>query len=165
MNTSTQSQSQPLPQAPPQDRMADEAANIKDFDKKSYAVEVKVATGTSATVRLLDGSNAFEKCSVSWFFCDDDKIRPFTIENSHEGQGALARLIGDSSNYYKGGYLESQKGQFGKVNIHQVKDLELFKRLTEYYNSGYSGLGSIAFGDGAEKDEGVQCVLHFEVKE
>jgi hypothetical protein len=126
-----------------EDRMSQEASNIRDFSKKEYATEVKVTSDTPAVVRIFDGSNVFETGKVSWFICDDDKIRPFTIENSHEGKGILARLIGNSSDYYKGGYLESKKGQIGKVNVHQAKDPELFKRLTEYWNPGYKGPGSI----------------------
>jgi hypothetical protein len=126
------------------DRMADEVANIYDENSAggNYPEEVKTASGTSNVVRILNGSSSFKKYLISWFLCDDDQIRPFIIENDTEGRGALSRILGDSEQFYRGGYLESKKGQFGKVNVHQAKDPELFKRLTEYWNPAYNGSGT-----------------------
>jgi hypothetical protein len=74
--------------------------------------------------------------------CDDDTIKGFIVENGTEGRGILGKILGDPENFYKGGYLESKRGQFGKVNIHQAKDPELFKRVTEYWNPSYNGTGT-----------------------
>jgi len=123
------------------DRMAAEADKIYDgvATNVEYATEVKTQSGTTNVVRFVEGSNEFRRYFVSWFLCDDEVIRSFIIENDSEGKGILARLLGDSSNFYLGGYLESKKGQFGKVNVHQAADPELFKRITEYWNPSYRG--------------------------
>jgi len=127
------------------DRMADVAASIYDENadgEKNYPEEVKTASGTSNVIRVADGSNSFKQYYISWMLCDDEQIRPFIIENETEGKSILAKMLGDSTQFYRGGYLESKKGQFGKVNVHQAKDPELFKRLTEYWNPAYNGTGS-----------------------
>lgn len=127
------------------DRMADEAENIdNEWGKREYPEEVKTQSGTSNVVRFLDGSNSFRKYAQSWFLCDDDTIKGFIVENDSEGRSILSKILGDPDPgaYYRGGYLESRKGQFGKVNVHQAKDPELFKRLTEYWNPAYNGTGN-----------------------
>jgi len=127
-----------------QDRFADETNRINDDSggDKEYPAEIKTPSGTSNVLRLLDGSQSFRKYSISWFMCDDDQIRPFIVENETQGKGVLARMLGDADNFFKGGYLESRKGQFGKAYVHQQKDPELFKRITEYWNPGYNGTGT-----------------------
>lgn len=127
-----------------QDRFADETNRINDDSggDKEYPAEIKTPSGTSNVIRLLDGSQSFRKYSISWFMCDDDQIRPFIVENETQGKGVLARMLGDPDNFFKGGYLESRKGQFGKAYVHQQKDPELFKRITEYWNPGYNGTGT-----------------------
>jgi len=138
------------------DRFNDEVGSIEDgYGEKTYPTEIKTPSNTSNVLRLLDGSNSFRKYWISWFICDDDQIRPFIIENEHQGKGVLARMLGDSDNYYKGGYLESKKGQFGKIHIHQQKDPELFKRMTEYWNPSYNGTGT-----SRPKKEFVYNALH-----
>ena len=128
-----------------EDRMGAEAETISDGNdgqRKDYPAEVKTASGTSNVVRILDGSGAYRKYWISWFMCDDDQVRPFIVENETEGRSILGNMLGDPENYFQGGYLESKKGQFGKVFIHQAKDPELFKRLTEYWNPSYNGTGT-----------------------
>jgi len=127
-----------------QDRFADEAASINDNSggEKEYPAEVKTPSGTSNVIRLLDGSNAFRTYWLSWFMCDDDQIRPFIVENDTQGKGTLSRMLGDQSDFFRGGYLESRKGQFGKVFVHQQKDPELFKRVTEYWNPNFNKPGT-----------------------
>lgn len=127
-----------------QDRFADETNRINDDSggEKEYPAEIKTPSGTSNVLRLLDGSQSFRKYSISWCLCDDDQIRPFIVENETQGKGVLARMLGDADNFFKGGYLESRKGQFGKAYVHQQKDPELFKRITEYWNPGYNGTGT-----------------------
>lgn len=125
------------------DRMAGEAANINEGGgEKEYPAEVKTPSGTSNVLRILDGSNSYCKALISWMMCDDDQVRSFTIENEHQGKGVLSRMLGDPDNFFRGGYLESKKGQFGKVNVHQAKDPILFKTMTEYWNPSYNGTGS-----------------------
>lgn len=117
-------------------------ASIPETGKREYAAEILVRVGTSAVFRIVDGPDSFLEFQQSWFMCDDDTIKPFVVENEKEGKGVLARLLGDVRNWGTGGYLESKKGQFGKVYVHQAKDPELFKRITEYWNPSYNGSGS-----------------------
>lgn len=124
------------------DRMADEASNINDGFEKEYPEEVKTPSGTSNVIRVLEGSNSFRKYWISWTMCDDDSIKPFITENETDGRGIWGKILGDPEHFYRGGYLESKKGQFGKVNVHQAKDPELFKRINEYWNPSYNGTGS-----------------------
>jgi len=123
-------------------KMLAEANTIDEGATQEYAVEIKTKSGSSNTFRILDGSESYRKYFISWILCDDDSIKPFIVENDSEGKGVLARIFGDQNNYYRGGYLESKKGQFGKVSIHQAKDPELFKRVTEYWNPAYDGTGT-----------------------
>jgi len=127
-----------------QDRFSDETSRINDGsgEEREYPSEIKTPSGTSNVIRLLDGSNSFKVYWISWFMCDDDQIRPFIVENETQGKSVLSRMLGDSANFFKGGYLESRKGQFGKAYVHQQKDPELFKRITEYWNAGFNGTGT-----------------------
>jgi len=127
-----------------QDRFADEANRINDSlsGEREYPSEIKTPSGTSNVLRLIDGSGSFRKYWISWFICDDDRIRPFIVKNGTTGESVLSRMLGDSDNFYRGGYLDSKKGQFGKVYIYQQRDPELFKRTTEYWNPSYNGTGS-----------------------
>ncbi|HRZ18527.1 MAG TPA: zinc ribbon domain-containing protein [Methanofastidiosum sp.] len=114
-----------------------------DGGERDYAKEVKITSGTSNVLRFLDGQDSFMWYYISWIPSDDDEvIRPYIIENEFEGLSILGRLLGDRNNYFRGGYLESKKGQFGKVNTYQTKDPELYKVMTEYWNPAYSGTGS-----------------------
>lgn len=118
---------------------------VNDFDDsavKEYAKEVKITPGSSNVLRFLDGQDSFQKYYISWILCDDEKIRPFIVENEFEGRSILSRMFGDRNSYYRGGYLESLKGQFGKVSTYQAKDPELFKQMTEYWNPSYNGPGT-----------------------
>ena len=136
-------------------KMVDEAKAIKEYSTQEYATEVKIKSGSSCVFRIIDGSESYRRYYISWMQCDDDTIKPFITENDSQGKGILARIFGDQDNFYKGGYLESKKGQFGKVNIHQAKDPELFKRLTEYWNPAYLGTGSAK-----PKREYIYNILH-----
>src|SRR5271157_3863216 len=138
------------------DRMGTEASSIDDEGSGgSYPVEVSVKSGGSAVFRILEGSNSYKKYWISWFQCDDDSIKPFIVANESEGKSVLMRMLGDPENSYHGGILENQKAQFGRINIHQPKDADLYKRLTEYWNPAYNGTGSCR-----PKKEYVYNVIH-----
>ena len=123
-------------------RMGEEADFINEPQERTYPEEVKTKSGTSNVVRFPDGSDAFRKYYISWFLCDDDTVKPFIIENETEGAGILRKLLGDSNNFFQGGYLESRKGPAGKIEIHRAKNPELFKRFTEYYNPAFGAPGT-----------------------
>jgi len=125
-----------------EDRMASEASKIVEGPEREYPEEVKTTSGMSNVLRLLDGSNSYRKYWISWVMCDDDSIKPFIVENEKDGRSILGKVFGDPESFFKGGYLESKKGQFGKVNTHQSRDPELFKRMTEYWNPSYNGPGT-----------------------
>lgn len=138
-----------------EDRMAAEVEQINTQYSAEYPTEVTVRAGESAVIRILDGSNSFTFDLVSWFYCDDDKIRPFIVENETEGKGLLARMLGDPADFCKGGYLQSTKGQFGKVFTYQAENPELFKRVNEYYNASLGGTATAR-----PRKEYVYNVLH-----
>jgi len=121
-----------------------EKSSGKGSQSKSYAYEeVKILPNTYTVVRILDGSTSYKKYFVSWICCDDDVIRSFIIENDDEGKGILARMLGDPSRYFAGGYLESRRGSSGgKFFVHRAKDPELFDRMYNYYNPTFGGFSS-----------------------
>ena len=115
-----------------------------NFTPKEYAKEVKVLSGTSNVIRFIDGGESFLTYEISWIPYEDEtdgKIGPFIVRNGIEGSSILGEMLGQGK-YFKGGYLESVKGNIGKVFIHQSKDPELFKAMTEYWNPAYQGTGS-----------------------
>jgi hypothetical protein len=138
-----------------EDRMSAEVDQINSQFTAEYPTEVSIKADESAVIRILDGSNSFTWDLVSWFLCDDDKIRPFIVENEIEGKGLLSRMLGDPSDFCKGGYLQSTKGQFGKVFTYQAENPELFKRVNEYYNPGLGGTATAR-----PRKEYVYNVLH-----
>ena len=116
-------------------------SKFSDFEGEGeggFPMEIKVPSGTSAVIRVVDGTDSFAWYNISWWMCDDDSIRPFIVENKI-GKSLLSLLLGNKDDYYRGGYLESKKGQFGKIYIHQQKDPDLFKRVDEYWNAAFSG--------------------------
>lgn len=120
------------------DEVTGNLSNDNTYEKE-YAKEVRVTPGpgNSAVLRFLDGPDSFMGYYISWILCDDDKIRPFIVENEFEGISLLGRMFGDRNRYYDGGFFETKKGQFGKVSTYQAKDPDLYKIMTEYWNPAY----------------------------
>ena len=104
---------------------------------KEYAKEVKVTTATPAVLRFLDGPDAFVGYYISWILCDDEKPRSFVVENDFEGKSLLGKMFGNRDSYYEGGYFETTKNDYGKVNTYQAKDPDLYKVMTEYWNASF----------------------------
>jgi len=123
-------------------KLLEEADRIDDDFSFDYPEEIKTPSGSSNVFRIVGGSESFEKYWISWWLCDDEKIRSFIIENSFEGRSILAEILGDQNNWFEGGYLESKKGQYGKINTYQSKNPELWKRVVEYWNPAFMGTSS-----------------------
>lgn len=110
--------------------------------EKEYAKEVKIKSGESAVLRFLDGSDNFKSYQISWIMCDDDMIRPFIVKNESEGSSILGRMLGDPTNFCRGGFLESKRGAYGQVFTYKAKDPELFNIMTNYFNPAFNGTGT-----------------------
>jgi len=110
--------------------------------EREYAKEIKITSGISNVFRLPDGEDSFIEYTISWIMCDDNVIRPFIIENEHEGISILGRMFGDRKSFYTGGYFETKKTKYGAVPTYQAIDPELYTLMTEYWNEAYKGKGS-----------------------
>jgi len=125
------------------DKMSRYASQIDEFDgskKTDYNIrEIKIQKEVPNPIRLVDTPNGVERYYVSWIICDDDKKRPFILENDFEGKSILLKLLGDKENFYKGGILESVKDPVtnkGKY-VWEDKDPELLLRVA--YNNDPTG--------------------------
>ena len=130
-----------------------------DNTPKEYAKEVRVSPKDKegAIVRFLEGKDAFIPYDISWIMCDsDEKMRPFIIKNSIEGESILSKMFGDRQRYFQGGYFHSTKNSSGgKQYTYQAKDPELLKLMTEYWNPAYNNKGT-----SVPKEEYIFNVIH-----
>lgn len=113
------------------DKMSLYGSQINENSSGSYAKQVVIKTELPNPLRILDMPNGVEKYLISWILCDDDKKRPFVVENDYQGKSKLLQLMGDRSHFYQGGILESEKDDVTKKPkfIWEHKDPELFVRL------------------------------------
>lgn len=123
------------------DKMSKYASEIGEFDapKGDYAKQITIQKDTPNPIRLVDTPNGVERYYISWIICDDDKKRPFILENDLEGKSVLMKILGEKDNFYKGGILESVKDETtnkGKL-VWESKDPELLLRIA--YNNDPSG--------------------------
>jgi len=106
--------------------------HIKDDEENrssNYAVEKKIKQDLPNIIRIVDPDSAVEYFE-SWMMCDDKEKRPFIIENDHEGKSVLAELLGDRSNFYRGGILDSRLDEFKqKYYVYDQQDPELILRV------------------------------------
>ena len=115
------------------DRMKqDQQANTKTDGgaPKVYATVKEIKSNVANIFRVVD-PDGYKKCWKSWIICDDGKKRAFIIENDIQGKGLLARLIGDRDNFFRGGILESVKGNSGKEFLYEKSHPELFQLVQQ----------------------------------
>lgn len=114
--------------------------NIKDDEESfggNYAVEKKLKKELPNIFRVVDPDSAIEYFEM-WPVCDDGDKRPFIIENDHQGQSVLSRLLGDRKNFFKGGILDSRLDEFKqKYFVYEAQDPELL--LLVAHNNDKSG--------------------------
>lgn len=100
--------------------------NDKNKRNKNYAKEMTITEGgVSNILRVLyrkvdpttnkpDTRYTCVRLKRSWINCDDDKKRPFVVENDWQGKSLILSMLGDKDNWYRGGVLESRKGANNK---------------------------------------------------
>ncbi len=98
-----------------QDKMSQYASEIKEVGApRDFAEEIEILKDVSNPIRLVDTPNGVERYYVSWILCDDDKKRPFNVENDNQGKSVLLKMLGDRNSFFKGGILESIKDEITK---------------------------------------------------
>jgi len=109
-----------------------------------YAVEKTITSDSNGNpinnvLRIVNPDSVF-KYWRSWPACDDGEVRPFIIANDYEGDGILAKLLGDYHpfKWFVGGILESTKDENNqKKYIYEETDPELILQIA--YNNDRSG--------------------------
>jgi RNA polymerase subunit RPABC4/transcription elongation factor Spt4 len=123
------------------DKMSSYASQIQEPGQGggNFIQQIKIRKDSPNVLRLVDTPNGVERYYISWCLCDDDKKRPFIIENDREGKSILSQMLGDREHFYKGGILESVKDEVTNTGrlVHQEKDPELLLRIA--YNNDPSG--------------------------
>lgn len=98
------------------DRMSQDRAEIegsKFSGTGDFPHQMKIKRNEPNVLRLVK-PDEYQKCFVVWLVCDDGERRRFVVENEHEGRSVLSEIIGDRRNYYRGGILETKKGDNNK---------------------------------------------------
>ena len=90
------------------------------------ADEIKLDGGDNL-VRIIDPENDISYWE-SWITCSSDGVkRSFIVHNSLEGSSILGKIIGDVKFFFKGGILETKKGESGHAEYkwNSVEDPEI----------------------------------------
>jgi len=124
------------------DKMSTYASQISDSGSGGggkFAQVIALKKEVPNPIRIVDTPDGVERYYVSWMLCDDEKKRPFIIENDRQGKSILAEILGERASFYKGGILESMQDPITKKAklIWEDKDPELM--LTVAYNGDESG--------------------------
>lgn len=106
---------------------------------KVFPQKVVLKKNEPNPIRIVDMPDGLERFFISWILCDDDKKRPFILENSFEGKSLFMQMLGDRDLFYKGGILETEKDPITQKGVckYQSKNPELFVRML--YNGDISG--------------------------
>ena len=114
--------------------------NIKEEEESfggNYAVEKKLKNDFPNIFRIIDPDSAVEYFEM-WPVCDDDAKRPFIIENSFQGQSILSTMLGNRSEFFRGGILDSRLDEYKqKYFVYESQDPELILQIA--YNNDKSG--------------------------
>ncbi len=113
------------------DRYASEIQNMDAPQTTEYSKQITIQKDVPNPIRLEDTPNGVERYYVSWILCDDEKKRPFILENDFQGKSILMKILGDKDSFYKGGILESVRDEETKKGkyIWEEKDSELLLRI------------------------------------
>jgi len=99
-----------------EDRMAKDRNEIeggKFSGSGNFPNQMKIKKNEPNVLRIVK-PNEYQKCFVVWAVCDDGERRRFVVENEHEGTSIFSEILGDRKNYYRGGILETKKGENNK---------------------------------------------------
>lgn len=102
-----------------------------------FPIEKEIKAGVANILRIVDPDSTVEYWE-SWMLCDDDKVRPFIVENDFQGESVLSKLLGDRKDYYRGGILSSKLDEAkSKYFEYESVDPELLLHVA--YNNDKSG--------------------------
>ena len=114
-------------------KLKDEEANRSSI----FAVEKSLKADQPNVIRIIDPEDVVEYFEA-WMVCDDGEKRPFIVENSHQGEGTLARILGNRHEFYRGGILDSRIDEFKqKYYYYENVDPELLLQVA--HNNDKSG--------------------------
>lgn len=117
-----------------EDRMNNDRSTDEGGGTRVYATEKEIKAEVPNIMRIVE-PNAYQKYWRMWPVCDDGKKRPFIVKNEHEGESTLLKMLGDSANYYRGGFLESRKADGGsKYFVYEKAAPELFLLIAKNGN-------------------------------
>jgi hypothetical protein len=77
----------------------------------SYTEQVVITKDQPNPLRIVDTPDGVERYYSAWMLCDDQKRRPFVLENDFQGKSLMAQMLGDRKYFYRGGFLESVKDE------------------------------------------------------
>jgi hypothetical protein len=125
------------------DKMSSYASQISEpgqsNNTSNFAQQVSIKKDVPNPIRLVDTPDGVTRYYEAWILCDDDKKRPFILENETEGKSMLLQILGDREHFYRGGILESIKDPITNSSkyLWEEKDPELLLRIA--YNNDASG--------------------------
>lgn len=102
-----------------------------------FPVEKSIKAGVANVLRIVDPESTVEYWEA-WMLCDDDKVRPFIVENDFQGESVLSKILGDKKDYYRGGILSSKVDE-SKTKYYEYESVDPELLLHVAYNNDKSG--------------------------